>query len=62
MELYLDAVTRILDLRIGIKEYEAPEKITLDGYIRNLVERYSYLMGLEENYFLQFFINKSRFD
>jgi len=62
MELYLDAITRILDQRIGIREYDAPAKISLDGYIKNLIERYSYLMGLEENYFLQLFCNKARFD
>jgi hypothetical protein len=52
MELYLDAVTRILDMRIGIKDYDVPPKISLDGYISNLIERYSYLMGQEESYFL----------
>ena len=62
MELYLDAVTRILDQRISIKEYDAPTKISLDGYIKNLIDRYSYLMGLEESYFLQLFSNKGRFD
>ncbi len=32
-ELYLDAVTRIMDHRIAIKDVDAPLKVTLDGYI-----------------------------
>ena len=51
IELYLDAVTRILDQRIAIKDILAPAKISLDGYIQNLIERYSYVMSLEESYF-----------
>ena len=62
VEQYLDAVTRILDFKIQLRDPEAPNYLNLHGYIKTLLDRYSYVMGLEEEYYMMQFSNKDRFE
>ncbi len=63
VEQYLDAITRILDFRIQLRdEPDAPAYINLHGYIQILLEKYHYVMGLEEDYYIMQFTNKERFE